>query len=124
MFLIFSQCFFVLALSLWPFGSGREGAELKKTSFEVPADPQQFELVRISVGDRMREVTLSADTAFQITDNQGNLLYQGPKINTVRLRAAATGLQVGTRSFPSDDLMIQSESGTLKVGGYKYRRAL
>ena len=128
MFLIFPQILFMVWFSFWPFGGApqEEAVEsgLKKTSLEIPKDPAQFELIRISLSKNLKEITLSIPSRYQVRDSRGRPLFSGGKMVGTRIRPNESGIQIGAQVFFDSPLTIETEGEGIKFDGKVYRHAL
>ncbi len=124
MFFGFLNFFLILSLSFWPFGTGRKGAEIKKTSIEIPQgeELQKYESVKISLGS-FKTVTVSTTGPFQVLDFKNRQLFSGLKMGATRVIPTATGVQLGPENFRDAPLKIKTD-GILHIGNKSYRDAL
>ena len=116
--------FLILSLNLWPFGTGRPNAEIKRTSIEIPKGDEikNYEIVKISLGN-FSTVTIATVGSYKVLDKDSKTLFTGLKMAPTQVRAAAAGIQIGKQSFSEVPLTILTDN-LVKVGGKGYRRAL
>jgi stage II sporulation protein D len=115
------RLFCLLSIALWPFGTGREGAPIKKTSFDLPQSSAEFSLIKISLLSPSADATVAASAAFQILDLKGNVLASGSGMAPVKVRTDGTGIILGAKRFAANPLVIQSKAGSVKVNSGNYR---
>lgn len=123
MFTWFLPSFLFLALNLWPFGTGRPNAEIKKTSIEIPkgAEVKQFEIVKISLGT-VPSATIATTASYKVLDKDGRPLFTGLKMAPTQVKATANGIQLGSQNFSEVPLTILTDN-VINVNGKPYRRA-
>lgn len=116
--------FLILSINFWPFGTGRKGAEIKKTSLELPSGQEllKYETIKISLGT-FSTVTVSTTGPFQVFDGKERPLFSGMKMGLTKVEAAPGGLRLGPENFPDTPLTVRTE-GALNFGGKTYRSAL
>ncbi len=124
MFSWFLSSFLILSLGFWPFGTGRKGAEIKKSSLEIPqgADLQNYQSVKISLGN-FPSVTVSTTGPFEVFDKNSRMLFNGLKLAPTQVIPTATGVQMGGENFKDAPVVIRTY-GLLRVGGKSYRDGL
>ncbi len=116
----------ILSVIAWPFGAEQEDGKIKKTSLDVPKaqELQDYEVIRISVGAGLKEITVSTDSPFRVLDGKNRPLFSGLKIAGAKLKPTESGIQMGPENFKETPLTIDSGEGSIRVGGKTYRRSL
>lgn len=120
----FLSSFLILSINLWPFGTGRPGAEIKKTAFELPKDAeiQQYEVVKISLGV-LTKLTAATSGSYKVLDKENRPLFSGLKMAPTQIRLSPTGIQIGAQNFSEVPLTILTDN-SIVVNGKSYRRAI
>jgi stage II sporulation protein D len=122
----FLRFFLILFIAAVPCGISRADSKppLKKTSFNLPSNPDSFGFIKILILNGAAEVNLSTQGAYQILDDRGRTVYKDAKMALVRVRANGELIQVGGRPFPHNPVTIVSEGQGLKVQNSLYRHAI
>lgn len=124
MFSPFLSFFLILAMSFWPFGGQRQGPPLKKSSLELPQNPESVQTIRICLGTGLSELVLETPHPFRVTGQTGQVLFQGDRIVKTQIRASSGGIRMGDQQFSTPALTIKSQGEGLKVNGRFYRHAV
>lgn len=126
MFFPFLRFFLLLSVSFWPLGedAGRPKQETKKTSLDLPRNPENFQSMRIFLLRRVPEIMIETTSPYRVTGGDGRSLFRGPKMTAARVRASADGIQIGSQNFRNTSLRIESEGGSFKIGTQQYREAV
>lgn len=124
MFFSCLNLFLILSINLWPFGTGRPGAEIKKSAYELPSgqELQKFETVKISLGT-FSEASISTTGTFQVFDKDNRSLFGGIKMAPTKVSAGEDGVRIGPETFKNSPVLIRTE-GALHLGAKSYRRSL
>ncbi len=125
----FFSLFLAILFSTLPFlpfesRAQSETPEIKKTSLDLPKNMGEFELIKISLLNKMPEALIETSSPFKVTDRDGRPLFQGDRIVSTAIRPSPGGIKIGSLSFSQTPLTIQSEGGSIKVDQYAYRHAL
>ena len=120
----FLSSFLILSINLWPFGTGRPGAEIKKTSIEITKGPelQNYEIVKISLG-HFSSLNIATPGAYKVLDKDNKPLFTGLKMASTQVRVSASGIQIGAQSFAEIPLTLLTDN-LVKVNGKSYRRGV
>ncbi len=111
----------IFSIALWPYGTGREGAPIKKTSFELPKPIADYELIKISLLSPSTDATIAVTGAYQILNQNGTVLSSGTNLAPVKARSNATGILLGPKLYSATPLIIISKTGSVKVNSANYR---
>jgi stage II sporulation protein D len=105
----------ILALSLWPFGTGRDGAEIKKSSYTMPS-PEQAKWIRIALATNERSIKIGADGPFVLKDGQNHILLSAPKLAPVTVKLNKDGtFQFGAQVFHAKPLIFETRGGNFRI---------
>lgn len=114
----------VFALSLWPFGTGREGAEIKKTSFPMPSS-ETAQWIRIALVSDAASVKISVSKPFVLKDVSGRVLLKAAKLPPVTAKINKDGsVQFGSQIFRAKPLILESPGGIFHVNKGTYPESL
>lgn len=120
----FLSSFLILSINLWPFGTGRPNAEIKKTAVEIPKDAEleQYEIVRISLGAHTK-LTIGTSGSYKVLDKDNRPLFSGLKMAPTQVALSAAGIRIGPQNFAEIPLTILTDN-SITVNGKSYRRAV
>lgn len=114
---------FFLFVSFWPWE--KDGREVKKTSFPLPADSRLLKTVKVAVFYEKRRFLISVPDSFEIermsddqTLNKGSLLQATP------VRPDPSGIRFGSELYPVSGLRITSRGKEIEVDHQRYRDAI
>ena len=118
--------FLLVAAAFLFIGSCAYGAEIKETSLSLPESPKEYELVRIALGQKVRQVTVETDEPYQMFGVDGKPVLTGPRFAAAKIKSnpGASGIQIGAQSYQADLLTLLAEKGAIKLDGHSYRHAL
>lgn len=115
----------ILGLVVWPFGADKGGVlQIKKSAYDLPADPQQFAFIKILIESGSKEITIQTDKPFQVLDAEKRVLFQGARLAPSHVAAKGDSIQIGTQPFHSNPLIVESPAHGVKIRGAWYRQAL
>lgn len=118
---IFLNSLFIIAVGFWPFhADGSDPQKVKKSSYELPANSQDYAFIKILVQDKIDEVTVSTEHAYRVLDDQNRPVFSGSKMNPLVVKAAPNGIQIGNQIVGTNPLTILSEGHGIRVNGAKY----
>lgn len=113
-----------MAFVLWPFGKEQDESQIKNTHIEIPANIEDFQLLRVSVATGEPEVTVATDEPFEVFDGDGNALFEGQRIVSTSVRVKDQAIQFGGQIFRDIPITIQSRGDGIQVGNRQYRNAI
>lgn len=119
LFAPFFHAFLILSLAVWPFDKDKKDVEIKKIELDLPARPQDFQTMRVSVLEGVTAFTLATDNRFHIEDKLGQPLLHGERIVATPIKPNDRGLQVGLQTFREHPIRITS--GAIQVDNRVYR---
>ena len=99
-------------------------AEIKKTALPLPGNAEDFQQIGISLLRNAAEIKIETASPYQIMDHEGRSLYRGDRIVAAQVKPNSGGIQIGSQTFQSAPLTIQSEGEGIKLGGRLYRHTL
>lgn len=88
---------------------------LRDLSVSLPAQLQGFLEIRILVLSDQSQIKMSTPGAFQILDNQGQLLFVDEKLGTTTVQPVASGIQWGERIISEKFILVKSPEAGIKV---------
>lgn len=109
---------------MWPFEKDQKDVEIKKTQLDLPAKPQDFQTLRVSVLEGVPAFTLATDSRFRIEDKLGQPLLHGERIVATPIKLNDRGVQIGAQTFREHPIRIISEGGAINVDNRLYRDSL
>ena len=122
MSLEFRKLFFVLLLFSFLSEPLQASEPLRDLSVSLPADRRAFQKIRILVTRSKPEIKVSCVAAYEVYDDQGKLVFHGPKLLGATVKPVANGIQWWKDVIPSKFLLVKSIQGSIRVsqtGRYK-----
>ncbi|HRY85806.1 MAG TPA: SpoIID/LytB domain-containing protein [Candidatus Omnitrophota bacterium] len=89
---------------------------LRDLSMPLPADLRTFTKIRILVEQDRPKIQVSAPAVFEVLDDQGRVVTNGPKLNGATVRPVDKGIQWWTRIVPTRFLVVRSIGSGIRVG--------
>ncbi len=111
-------------MSFWPFAGESPEKPLKKTSLSLPQNAAAYQYIRIALASGVSEVEVETPEPFLVSDQEGRVLFQGKQIVKTQIRASATGIKMGSQTFSTPVLAVESRGEGIKVNGKLYRGAV
>ncbi len=124
MFSLILRLSLVLAVAAWPFQKENRSASLKKSQLEIPQQIQDLQWVRVSLAEKVSEITLETNNPYVVLDADGRSLFRGERMTGVKVRSNGEGIQLGSQTFGRPPLTIRSEGDGIQVGERIYRHGI
>lgn len=115
---------FLLSISFWPFHNGKQAPPIKKSSFDLPAQPLQNAFIKILILPNTNEITLSTDGPYAVLDAQRRAVFQGAKLAPAKIRAQGDAIYIGNQPIHTNPIMIESLGHGIRIKGAHYRQAV
>lgn len=93
------------------------GEARREISLPLPADLKAFSKIRVLVSQNKSEVQVSCKTPFEVLDDKGNTVFQGPKLEGATVKPVKGGIRWWTETVPTNFLLLKTKNGNIQVGG-------
>ncbi len=85
--------------------------KLLETSYVVPQDISAYHNIRVQVGSTDKPFQVSSTGLFQVEGKDLGNLIQGANLPATTIRATASGIQFGTKTFNTSSIFVRSVNG-------------
>lgn len=115
----------VLSISVWPFHDGkRVQPPLKKSSFDLPAQPLQYAFIKILVLTGASETSVSTDGPYSILDGQRRVIFAGDRLPPSKVKIQNGSILLGVQPLQANPIIVESPGHGVKVKGAHYGQAI
>ncbi len=123
--MFFQRASFFLLLFVSVFSvAGNSAPEIKKSELPLPAQGEDYDLIRVLVQKDSESLMIETDAPYQLFDERGALLFQGSRIVATRVSSTEDGIQIGRQAFKTNLIRVQIQEGEIIVGRRAYHHSL